>query len=81
MHLMSGRAGPAAIYPKGLCNAICWGLARQKRWDTWGVAPIASVELTEGEEVKNWNDEFHEEDGVPMGAGVYDGVSGENELV
>ena len=28
-HLVQGRAGPAAIYPPGLCRASCRGLVRQ----------------------------------------------------
>ncbi len=30
VQLMSGRAGPAARYPKGLCEAICMGVGEAK---------------------------------------------------
>ena len=33
MHLIEGRAKAAAIYPKGLCQAVCKGTLRQARMD------------------------------------------------
>ena len=36
VHLVGGRAAGAAIYPHGLCQAICRGLAAQKRENELG---------------------------------------------
>ena len=36
VNLVGGRAAGAAIYPDGLCQAICRGLAAQKREDSTG---------------------------------------------
>ena len=42
VNLVGGRAAGAAIYPDGLCQAICRGLAAQKREDkTGGIRSLA----------------------------------------
>ncbi len=81
VHLMSGRAGPAAKYPQQLCEAICRGLAKQKRMDAKGLDPVGELQINAiGEYDPKMKEQFHEEDGVGLDAGVYDGASGENEL-
>ena len=50
VHLMGGRAEKAAEYPKGLCEAICRGLALQRRYDTSrhvGTNPMSIVQVKE----------------------------------
>ena len=42
VNLVDGRAARAAIYPDGLCQTICRGLAAQKREDkTGGIRSLA----------------------------------------
>ena len=46
--LMGGRAAAAAIYPTGLCDAICRGLRRQLAYDKLNMVnlgPVGSVRL------------------------------------
>ena len=38
--LISGRAGPAARYPEGLCRAICIGLAKELKNDEQHIKPL-----------------------------------------
>ena len=66
--LLSGRAGPAAVYPPALCQAMCKGLVRQlhmqrgsvkpllqlQKGDTIGTAPEQEVDISEME--KAWDD-------------------------
>ena len=67
MHLVGGRASAAQEYPAGLCEAICRGVAKQKRLDlsrkftTLPMAPkqlqsLSSLcrEATSGESVGSW---------------------------
>ena len=42
-HLVGGRAAGAAIYPPGLCRAICRGLAAQLREDKGGRVRTATM--------------------------------------
>jgi hypothetical protein len=44
VHRVGGRAAGAAIYPDGLCQAICRGLAAQKREDRLG--KVRSLAMT-----------------------------------
>ena len=77
VHLMSGRAGPAARYPRGLCEAICRGLAKQKRLDMRGLEPVGEISL---DAVKEYDlegkDTYHEVDGEPMDSGVFKDANG-----
>ena len=41
--LLNNKAGPAAVYPDGLCKAICRGLKRQIDFDRQRVKPIARL--------------------------------------
>ena len=44
VNLVGGRAAGAAIYPDGLCQAICRGLAAQKQEDSTG--RVRSIAMT-----------------------------------
>ena len=46
MHLISGKARAAQVYPRLFCNAMCAGIAAQKKLDDLGMAarPLMSVE-------------------------------------
>ena len=81
VHRMSGRAGPAARYPQQLCEAICRGLAKHKRMDAKGLEPVGELQINAIDEYDpKMKEQFHEEDGVGLEAGVFDGASEENEL-
>ena len=41
--LMAGRAAGAAIYPEKLCEAICPGVARQKKYDQGGTVSTGKM--------------------------------------
>ena len=45
VHLVGGRAAEAAIYPPGLCKAICKGLAKQKREDQIGTIRTPALSI------------------------------------
>ena len=71
--LLSGRAGEASRYPKGLCDAICRGLREEIKWETFGFKCLMRVEQVarvgeervehedETEEAKAWDDVAGEE--------------------
>ena len=42
--LMSGRAGPAAVYPPALCKAVCRGLMKQLQLKEWNVKSLLSLD-------------------------------------
>ena len=50
VHLVGGRASAAQEYPRELCQAICRGIAAQKRYDLeyrFATLPMSSVELVD----------------------------------
>ena len=53
--LLDGRAKAAAIYPEGLCRAMCKGLMRQLQIKRGKVKPLleVSAETTMGEKPEN----------------------------
>ena len=63
VQLMSGRAKDAAIYPKGLCRAVCRGVQRQLDADMRDLMVLAfegeldDVELHEVAEQRTEEDE------------------------
>ena len=44
--LVAGRAAGAAIYPQMLCEAICRGVARQKKYDQSGLVTTGKMIYT-----------------------------------
>lgn len=54
--LMSGRAGPCAEYPLGLCRAVCKGLINQAKADREGARLICSMMNENGLEEVSEND-------------------------
>ena len=46
VHLVSGRARAAQVYPRSFCRTICQGIAAQKKLDNLGMEarPVLSVE-------------------------------------
>ncbi len=72
VHLVSGRAAAAAEYPDGLCEAICRGLARQKRWDREGRVAVNTLGFLGAVELEPKHDvnENHEVDGTRLFAGL-----------
>ena len=62
--LLSGRAGPAAIYPKGICEAICRGLLREMKWTDKGVRCLMTLtgkEKIQSDSASRGEDTAHEE--------------------
>ena len=49
VHLISGKAKAAQVYPRALCQCICEGVAAQKKMDRLGVksVPLMSMEVME----------------------------------
>ena len=48
MHLMEGRAKAAAIYPKGLCQAVCRGTLSQARNDASDLLCMECIDQPDG---------------------------------
>ena len=76
-HLMGGRARDVAIYPRGLTEAICKGMVKQKAFEKAGLATAgacrrgrlsniiqaAGIEKRHNKEIPaHWVDEVHAED-------------------
>ena len=71
--MLSGRAGPAAIYPRKQCETICRGLANQKRLDSNGLILTGKIVLdVVATHDPEWMDSFHEVDAFHMEAGVFE---------
>ena len=67
VHLISGRARQAQIYPKALCRAVCEGIADQKKADKSEMREIALLDRGEINEVVKTAYAWHEELGLcPM---------------
>ena len=47
--LVGGRAAGAQVYPQALCEAICRGVAKQKRMDQSTQTSVSTGRMTEGE--------------------------------
>ena len=73
-HLLGNRAKQAAVYPEGLCDAVCRGLVRQKEFDTKKLVSTYETGIDDTKKLLNslngrplmkdhWQDPVHEEDG------------------
>ena len=81
VHLISGRAHAAQVYPRQFCTTLCAGIAAQKKLDDLGVVarPVMSMEemlsvakVSDGREP---SEALHEECGDNLEA--YDDLSGD----
>ena len=68
--LVGGRAHKSAIYPEGLCEAICRGLKREIRRSKMNVRVLTTVNSTDkvGTDTSKDRGIAHEEDGGDMSA-------------
>ena len=81
VHLISGRAHAAQVYPRQFCAALCEGIAAQKRLDELGLVarPLLSMEemssVTKGLDGSEPSRALHEE--CSEGLEAYDDLSGD----
>ena len=50
MHLISGRAHAAQVYPRKFCSALCEGIAAQRKLDELGLVARPLMSAQRGEE-------------------------------
>ena len=71
--LLNNRAGPAAIYPDGLCKAICKGMQRQIEFSKQQVTPL--LKMTEKDSIGE-RPELEEDDTQDLLQQAWDDTSG-----
>ena len=69
--LLSGRAGPAAVYPPALCQAMCRGLVRQLHMQKGNVKSL--LKLQKGDTI---GEAPEQEENIPEMEKAWDDVSG-----
>ena len=66
VQLMSGRARHAQIYPKALCQAVCLGIAAQKKADESELREVGMLDIEEMDDVAKNAYAMHSELGMDM---------------
>ena len=55
VHLISGKAKAAQVYPRRFCTAMCAGIAAQKKLDGFGLVAVPIMSRRHGQTmVKKW---------------------------
>ena len=81
--LVAGRAQQAAVYPPGLCKAICLGLQQEVLCQSFGVSGVVQIKPLCSVKIARQKDVDHEEQSLQLKEEIrqaWDDVSG-NELI
>ena len=72
VHLISGKAKAAQVYPRAFCQCVCEGIAAQKKMDRMGVRSVPLMSMEAMEEVMNVSKVEREGEGESPAEALHD---------